>query len=514
MDLNETIKILHPFEIKILSTWEIPVMEISHVMAQTGFNEGQARSGLNWLEGKGLIRRKEMRVVKKFSLASENAFSPEKGLIEIAIAGLLRREGPCTISGIMEKLSYDKSMIGSAVGYMKKSKELIQDGQNIVLSPSYAEEYYQRLGELIGIISEKKEIREEELAFSDLEILTRALTMPLVKTRLRHKEQEIHTYEMTENGQSIKSRLREKAPSGKEISQITPELLRDKAWKGMPFREYNIHLPGPRMTMGRKHPYREFLDRLKKKFMELGFEEIRGSIVETEFWNMDALFMPQTHPARDIHDVYFVENPASAREIEEPFFARVKKVHENGSNTGSRGWGYRFDAQKARQLILRSQGTVLSARQLSRKPRIPGKYFAIARCFRYDQVDATHLADFFQVEGIVIGKTANFPSLLGLLKTFAGEIALADEIKFVPAYFPFTEPSVELHIRHPRVGWYELGGAGIFRPEVTLPLGVDVPVIAWGLGVDRMAMMALGIDDIRDLFSRDLELIRKTRMVL
>ncbi|MFY4730339.1 phenylalanyl--tRNA ligase subunit alpha, partial [Nitrospira sp. BLG_2] len=162
-------------------------------------------------------------------------------------------------------------------------------------------------------------------------------------------------------------------------------------------------------------------------------------------------------------------------------------------------------------LVLRSQGTAVSARTLAASPSIPGKYFSIARCFRYDQVDATHATDFFQVEGIVLGEDINFRTLLGLLNLFAREVAQAKEAKFLPAYFPFTEPSVELHVRHPRLGWMELGGAGLFRPEVTLPLGVTVPVIAWGLGLDRMAMVALGIHDIRELFTDNLELIRTTR---
>jgi phenylalanyl-tRNA synthetase alpha chain len=136
----------------------------------------------------------------------------------------------------------------------------------------------------------------------------------------------------------------------------------------------------------------------------------------------------------------------------------------------------------------------------------------MARCFRYDQVDATHACDFFQVEGIVLGEEINFRTLLGLLQLFAMEVARAREVKFLPAYFPFTEPSVELHVRHPKLGWMELGGAGLFRPEVTRPLGVEVPVIAWGLGLDRMAMVALEISDIRDLFSTDLDLIRTKRI--
>jgi len=238
---------------------------------------------------------------------------------------------------------------------------------------------------------------------------------------------------------------------------------------------------------------------------------MRGPLVESEFWNSDALFMPQFHPARDIHDVYFVNHPKSVTTLPEPHAFQVARTHESGWKTGSRGWRYRFDLKRAQRLVLRSQGTAVSARTLAASPKIPGKYFSIARCFRYDLVDATHAPDFFQVEGIALGEKITFRTLLGLLELFATEMAHATEIKYLPAYFPYTEPSVEMHVRHPRLGWMELGGAGLFRPEVTLPLGVKVPVIAWGLGLDRMAMVALGIGDIRDLFSSDLDLIRTKR---
>ena len=190
-------------------------------------------------------------------------------------------------------------------------------------------------------------------------------------------------------------------------------------------------------------------------------------------------------------------------------------THTDGGATGSRGWGYAFDRKRTHRLVLRSQGTALSARWLQRAT-VPGKYFSIARCFRYDTVDATHAPDFFQIGGIVLETGITFRHLLGLLTLFAREFARAEDVRFVPAYFPFTEPSVEIHMRHPnpRIGWTELGGAGIFRPEVTGPQGVDVPVIAWGLGLDRMAMVALGIDDIRNLFTSDLDVVRTTRRPL
>jgi phenylalanyl-tRNA synthetase alpha chain len=153
---------------------------------------------------------------------------------------------------------------------------------------------------------------------------------------------------------------------------------------------------------------------------------------------------------------------------------------------------------------------VLSAKQLP-KAKIPGKYFGIVRCFRYDQVNATHGADFYQTEGIILGEDVNLKTLLGMLERFAVEVAGAKEVKYVPGYFPFTEPSVEVHIKHPVLGWFEMGGSGIFRPEVTASMGIDVPVAAWGLGIDRIALMALGLSDLRELFTPVVENVRLRR---
>jgi phenylalanyl-tRNA synthetase alpha chain len=298
--------------------------------------------------------------------------------------------------------------------------------------------------------------------------------------------------------------------TGEEIGKLTPAMLQDGSWKRGGFRAYNLGVQPARVLVGRRNPYASFLETVKDKLVSLGFEEFDGSIVETEFWNSDALFMPQFHSARDIHDVYYVKEPSLAKSIEEPYLSAVAGVHENGGSTQSRGWGYSFDRDFTRRLILRSQGTVLSARQLP-KAKVPGKYFGIARCFRYDQVDATHLSDFYQTEGIVLGEDVNLRTLLGFLEMFAVEVAGATDVKYVPGYFPFTEPSVEVHIKHPVLGWFELGGSGIFRPEVTEPLGVKVPVLAWGLGIDRMALMALGLNDLRELFSPDLDKVRLRR---
>jgi phenylalanyl-tRNA synthetase alpha chain len=333
------------------------------------------------------------------------------------------------------------------------------------------------------------------------------------------RETVVYSFTVAEDGsvpaEEAAAALKAAGVTGEETGALTPLMLETGSWKGKPFRSYNVKVPPTRLLPGRTNPYVKFVEDVKDKLASLGFEEFDGPLVETEFWNSDALFMPQFHSARDIHDVYRVEDPlkgglAHAKAIEEPWLSNVAAAHENGGKTGSRGWNYQFDREFTRRFILRSQGTVLSAKTLP-VAKIPGKYFGIVRCFRYDQVDATHMPDFYQTEGIVLGEDVNLRTLLGMLEIFAVEVAGAKEVKYVPGYFPFTEPSVEVHIKHPVLGWFELGGSGIFRPEVTESLGVNVPVAAWGLGIDRMALMALGIKDIRELFSYDIENVRLRR---
>lgn len=300
----------------------------------------------------------------------------------------------------------------------------------------------------------------------------------------------------------------------REVSQLTPELIKSGKWREVNLRGYDIQAPVEKVWSGKKQAYKRFLDDLKWKLVALGFKEMEGPLVEFIFFNCDALFMPQDHPAREIHDIYYVKRPAHGDLS--PYSALVKNVkatHEDGWKTGSTGWGYRFSLRETSRLILRSQGTALSARMLvNKKLEIPGKYFSLSRCYRPDVVDRTHLTEFNQVEGIVVGADLTFRDLLGVLEMFALEIAGADKVRFRPDYFPFTEPSVELAAYKKSTGWLEFGGAGMFRPEVNLPLGIEVPVLAWGLGVDRLFMMKAGISDIRELFTQDLGWLRRQRV--
>ncbi len=299
---------------------------------------------------------------------------------------------------------------------------------------------------------------------------------------------------------------------GKEITNLTPELIKTGLWKEVKLKPYNVGAVGRKVYPGKRQPYLQFVSQIKKKLVELGFKEMGGPLIETEFWNFDALYQPQNHPARSWAATYQLKEPKYGS-IDKNIASRVGKAHEKGI-AGGKGWGYRWDPKKAMQLMPRAHGTCLSARTLAGKPDIPGKYFAIARCYRPDVIDATHLIEFNHAEGIVIDESLTLRSLLGILEMFAREITGAKKVKFFPDYYPFTEPSVQLSAKHPEMGWIEFGGSGIFREELTKPLGIDAPVIAWGLGIDRLAMFKLGIEDIRYLFSSDLKWLRETKMVI
>jgi phenylalanyl-tRNA synthetase alpha chain len=365
-----------------------------------------------------------------------------------------------------------------------------------------------------GLIPEAVLNDEEKTAISGIAKKRGAADVPF---RQIDRETVIFGFSVDEGGycpaEAVSAALRAAGITGDETGALTPEMLETGSWKGKTFRSYNVQVPPTRLIPGRTNPYAKFLEEVKDRLVSLGFEEFDGPLVETEFRNSDALFMPQFHSARDIHDVYRIADPANpegfahAKAIDEPWLSNVAAAHDDGGKTGSRGWNYPFDREFTRRLILRSQGTVLSAKTLP-KAEIPGKYFGIVRCFRYDQVDATHGADFYQTEGIILGEDVNLRTLLGMLEIFAVEVAGAEDVRYVPGYFPFTEPSIEVHIKHPVLGWFELGGSGIFRPEVSASLGVNVPVAAWGLGIDRMALMALGVNDLRELFSYDIENVR------
>jgi phenylalanyl-tRNA synthetase alpha chain len=302
--------------------------------------------------------------------------------------------------------------------------------------------------------------------------------------------------------------------AGGTVTTLTPDLIKTGMWKKVKLRPYNVAVGGDKVYPGKRQPYKRFLSVVRQKLVELGFREMNGPVIETEFWNFDALFQAQNHPSRDWTQTYTLKSPKRGDLPDGNIVKNVKAAHENGWKTGSTGWGYTWDPLKAAQLMPRAHGTALSARTLASSPVIPGKYFGIVRCFRPDVIDATHGVEFNQCEGIIVDESLDFKGVLGILEMFAIEVAGAEKVKFHPDYYPFTEPSVQLSARHPEMGWIEFAGAGIFRPELTEPLGVKQPVLAWGMGIDRLAMFKLGISDIRELFSQNIDWLRKQKVTI
>ncbi|MDR0601302.1 MAG: phenylalanine--tRNA ligase subunit alpha [Treponema sp.] len=529
---TDTVKNLHPLEIRIILAYKRDdELWVEKVERDLGLKKGNGNQALSWLAGKGIAGELRRETEVFFELTDLGREWKEKGTPAERIIELVRLKGNLTLPEIAGNLAMDNKDAGSAFGILSGFGVLAMDGEKRVNMALDAENLRDGrpvkgggadyLALVRGLLEKAAASEGGLLPAAGLSGAEEAVMAGIAKKRgaagapFRQVDREKVIYGFTGSAgkvpaEEIAALLGAEGITGGEIGVLTPEMIADGSWKGRAFRAYNVKVPPTRLIPGRTNPYADFLENVKDRLASLGFEEFDGPLVETEFWNSDALFMPQFHSARDIHDVYRLSDPEKAASIEEPWLSNVAAAHENGGGTGSRGWNYAFDRDFTRRLILRSQGTVLSAKALPRA-KIPGKYFGIVRCFRYDKVDATHLPDFYQTEGIVLGEEVNLRTLLGILEMFAVEVAGAKEVKYVPAYFPFTEPSVEVHVKHPALGWFELGGSGIFRPEVTSPLGVNAPVAAWGIGIDRMALMALGLNDLRELFSYDLENVRLRR---
>jgi phenylalanyl-tRNA synthetase alpha chain len=506
-DIKKLIDTLHPLERKVL-----PVLDsyktLPEIVTATGLKEVEVMRALQWLENKKVVKiSTELKEV--VSLDKNGQKYIKNGLPErLFINALKTRE--LSISRIEKLTKLSKDELNSCLGILRKkamviiikNKELrvklTAEGLKW-LKKEFLEETFLKNGFPLDIKSLKP---EEQLAMQNLKKRKNIIKIEMQK--LKH-------IKLLSKGKDI---ISQGLGDDKVIDVLRPELLRSGEWRNKTFRRYDVSINVPKVWPGKKQMYRLFLDDVRKKFLSLGFTEMTGPLAESEFWNMDALYMPQFHSARDIHDALYVKEPKRAK-LDEALVKKVKASHENGFGTGSKGWGYEFDTVRTHRLVLRSQGTACSARQLADpKLKIPGKYFGITRCFRKDVVDAQHNVDFYQIEGIVVEENLNLRHLFGLLRMFAKEFAGAEEIKIVPGYFPFTEPSAELFAKHPEMGWIELGGAGIFRPELVKPLtGKNISVIAWGIGIDRIAMFKLGIKDIRQLFSHDLEFLRNQKVI-
>ncbi|MBW2977792.1 phenylalanine--tRNA ligase subunit alpha [Candidatus Woesearchaeota archaeon] len=503
MDIKKLIDTLHPLERKTLPVLS-RVLDFNDIVKETGLKDVEVMRALQWLENKGVVKLKD-ELKEVVELGKNGKKYLEQGLPEKRFLKEIK-EAPKDVDTIKEKASLSKEEFGVCMGVLKKNSTILidkKDGQLFFTITPLGKKFLERTDDEDFLKKLPVELKtlEETTAFEELKKRKDILKVQLLK---------IKKIELTDLGkQAVKEKI-----TGEVVDRLTSDMLKTGEWKGKKFRRYDVEINVPEIYGGKKQHYRRFLEEVREKFLELGFTECDGPIVESDFYDMDALYMPQFHSARDIHDAYYIKEPKHCK-LDEKLVKKVKEAHENGFGTGSKGWGYKFDATKTQMNLLRTHDTAISARTLSsKKLKIPGKYFQMSRCFRPDVIDASHNVDFNQVGGFVIGEDLNLKHLFGLLAMFAKEFAGTTEYKIVPGYFPFTEPSAELLAKHPDLGWIELAGSGMFRPEMVKPLvGKAVPVVAWGVGIDRLAMFKLGIKDIRQLFSHDLSQIRNMKVV-
>ena len=292
------------------------------------------------------------------------------------------------------------------------------------------------------------------------------------------------------------------------IGKITPELLQQReAWEEAEFRRFDVTLPSATPRMGRTHPMQALIERIRTIFLEMGFSELVDDYVQTAGWNMDALFIPQDHPAREMQDTFYLDAPASLPTIDTQWTNGAPFTSTVGDRKPR--LGRHFSDDIAQRGLLRTHTTVNTIQHLPNTRRRPAASFRWTACSK-EAIDRTHLPNSTKsrASSWKRARPADARHHLAHLLRQDGLPRSARPTGLLPVHR--TQP----RSRGPVAGkWLELGGAGIFRPEVTEPLGCMAPVCAWGMGLERLAMLVLGLDDIRQLYISDLAWLRDQPML-
>ncbi|RME77707.1 phenylalanine--tRNA ligase subunit alpha [Candidatus Woesearchaeota archaeon] len=498
MNASELVSYLHPYERRVLP-FLATVHSVEDLAKETKLQEVEVIRALQWLENKGVIIL-ETRECEEFALAPKAQAYLTKGLPETQFLRLLEKQS-LSFSELQKKIS--KEEFNVSLGMLKREGaihvenaqvSITDKGKKILLEPNALEETLKKIHE------------GKPLSAQDEKNVNILVKRGLVKVTKRH----LKRARLTPLGKEL---LKQDLKISEElVERLTPEMLKSGSWEGKTFRKYDITINVPKITRGKRHFVNEAIDYARKVWLTMGFQEMTGTMVNTSYWNFDALFTAQDHPVREMQDTFFLADPAKGTLPKN--YEKVKEVHENGGNTQSKGWGYTWKEHDAQTNVLRTHTTVLSAQTLAKLKQedLPAKFFAVGKVFRNETVDWSHLFEFNQSEGIVVDEHVNFRHLLGYLRRFFTLLGFP-KARFRPAYFPYTEPSVEIDVFHPvHKKWVELGGAGIFRPEVTTPLlGKEIPVLAWGPGFDRIMTDYYEITDLRDLYKNDLKQLREIK---
>lgn len=430
----------------------------------------------------GLPEHKILKALQEFS---------EEGIDEVPLAD------------VIEKAGVTKQQMNFSIGTLMRHNWARMNKGKLTITEEGKEANIKELPQVkfLNYLAEHRQVAEENLPdeFKDLrkEFQKRRELFDIKTTQ-------DFQFDLNELGKEI---LDEGFTIQNEATQLTHEQLKNGTWKDLHYRGYDITASAPKNYPGKIHPLQQTIEEIRSIFIDMGFDEAKGTILESAFWNFDMLFQPQDHAAREMQDTFYVSNPPRAKLPSRELVEKTRAEHEHGGNTGSEGWNYKWNEDVAKQMVLRTHTTGLSVRYLS-EHQPPLKMFSVGRVFRRETINYKHLPEFHQVEGIVAGDDMSFKNLLGILKEFYRKLGF--KVRFRPAYFPYTYLSIESEIYVPeKKSWMELGGSGMFRPEVLEPLGIKTQVAAFGLGIERLAMMRYGIEDIRMLYQSDIGWLRK-----
>jgi phenylalanyl-tRNA synthetase alpha chain len=474
---------------------------IRQIVEQSGLADAAVMRAALTLGEKKLVRTIE-NPQTTIGLNSEGKLHAERGLPERRLINALAElHNQAPLQKVIEKAELEQTFVPIALGWLhKKNWATIQGKEKLLI---LKEKPAVGLDEkLLQVLKEKGKVT---LDLSD-KPMQEAADMLKKRKLIEVKEKTIRELALTDAGQK---RLTKGMQIIEEVSQLTPELIVTGKWKTVKLRKFDIAASGPQVFPGKIHPLREIIQRAREIFLEMGFTEIRGPFVETAFWNFDALFQPQDHPAREMMDTFYLSYPQKGGLPAKDIVQKVARTHKDGWTTGSRGWGYEWRTEEARKLVLRTHTTSETIQYLAHHKTPPVKVFSVDRVYRNERVDYKHLAEFHQIEGIVMASGVTLRDLMGTLKTFYTKLGLK-KIQFWPSYFPYTEPSAQATVYVPKLkAWIELCGMGMFRPEVLAPMGIEYPVLAWGGGLERLALLELGVDDIRSPYKNNLGWIRR-----
>jgi len=469
-------QVLHPIEKKIINALkETQKLSLEELEQKTKLSSDQVRRGIEWLKLKGLADVIESTETKH-KLSSDGDDVLKNGLPERKLVNLLK-EGPKSFDQVKESLS--ESDFNAAIANAKRN-DWIQiekdDAGNTTISlkvqdpqPSAEEKVLQEINQ--GNFDQNA-LYHDKNQHEKLVGYFRLKKLELVDEIVKKSK----TVSLTEKAKDI-----------------------DTSQTGL--AEIDVEAAVPLSHVARAHPLKEVINEIRETFTSLGFTEVLGNFTQPSFWNFDALFTPQDHPAREMQDTFYLKDFA-ANKIASP--VQIKQI----SKSHRLGWRYNWSIEEAKKMVLRTHTTCVTIKYLADNKPDEARIFSLGRVFRNEKVSYKHLAEFNQVEGIVVGKDVTLRDLMGLQQEFYRKMGLT-KVRFWPTFFPYTEPSLQSMVYNERLGkWVELFGMGIFRHEVTRPLGITKPVLAWGGGIERIAMLKYGLDDVREFYNNNLGWLR------